>query len=115
MSEAAIQRTVIAHLQQRGIAGLVYVHVPNGGFRKATEAKILKGQGVRAGCPDLLLWSHGKAFALELKTEQGRVSPAQRRFLEDLQGAGVHVAVAAGLDAALRTLEAWRLLKGKAL
>jgi hypothetical protein len=33
----------------------VLMHIPNGGGRSVVEAKILKGQGVRPGVPDLFL------------------------------------------------------------
>ena len=41
------------------------------------EAAILKGQGVTPGIPDLALIRDGRAYALELKTDNGRLSPAQ--------------------------------------
>ena len=52
--EDSIQRAVFQHIKLRGVKGLVAVHVPNGGFRKPVEAKILRGLGVTAGTPDLL-------------------------------------------------------------
>jgi hypothetical protein len=97
----------------RGAAGLVFTHPANGGFRTAAEAAIFKGLGVRPGASDLLLWHGGKAFALELKAEGGRVSSAQKQFLDDIAGAGAHVDCAYGLDEALAVLEGWQLLRGR--
>ena len=54
--EDAIQRAVFQHIKARGVAGLVAIHVPLGGYRKPVEAKILQGLGVTAGVPDVLLW-----------------------------------------------------------
>jgi VRR-NUC domain len=113
LTEAQIHKAVVAHLARRGVPGLVYVHPANGGFRLDTEAAILQGMGVRAGAADLLLWHDGKAFALELKAERGKVSPPQKAFLEDMANAGAHVGVAFGLDGALKMLEGWHLLRGR--
>jgi len=77
------------------------------------EAKIMQGLGVTAGAPDILLWHDGKSFALELKSEDGRISEAQPKMLNRLSQAGVFTAVAHGLNAAVVILEGWHLLKGR--
>ena len=79
-----------------------------------SEAKILKGLGVTAGVPDLLLWHSGRSFALELKAESGRTSVDQLEMLARLDAAGVYTALCYGLDRALRVLEQWGLLRGAA-
>jgi hypothetical protein len=89
------------------------LHPANGGARRPAEASIFQGLGVRAGASDLLLWHQGRSYALELKATRGRVSAAQRQFLDDMRGAGVLIGVAFGLDQALTVLEGWRLLRGK--
>lgn len=75
-------------------------HIPNGGSRNQIEAKHLKAQGVKAGVPDLCLpvargfW-HG--LYIEMKRQKGgRVSDAQRRWLEDLERQGYRAEVACG-------------------
>jgi hypothetical protein len=112
--EQEIQKHVLQHLRQRGVPGLVYIHVPNGGKRRPIEAAILKGQGVRKGASDLLLWHDSKAFALELKAEGGKATPEQIQFLQDMQRAGANAALATGLNQALTCLEQWGLLRGVA-
>jgi hypothetical protein len=112
--EAQIQRAVVAHLKARGAPGLVWTHVPLGGYRKPVEASILKGLGTRAGVSDLLLWHRGRAFALELKAEGGKPSEAQMQFISDLNAAGGFACIASGIDEAIRTLECWGLLRGTA-
>lgn len=111
--EQTIQRAVFAHIRARGVPGLVAIHVPNGGYRKPVEAAIMKGLGVAAGVPDLLLWHDGKAFAMELKAAAGRVTEAQLEMLNRLSQAGVFTCVCHGLDKALAVLEAWNLLRGR--
>jgi hypothetical protein len=85
--EQAIQKAVIKHLRARGLPDTVFFHVGNGGARRPIEAKVLRGLGVLAGVPDLLC-RKGRAFALELKTERGRVSEAQGDMLDRLDRAG---------------------------
>ncbi|MFZ0094921.1 MAG: VRR-NUC domain-containing protein, partial [Pseudolabrys sp.] len=65
--EQVVQRALMQHLQLRGVRNLFAFHVPNGGGRSATEGAILKGMGVVAGVPDILIIRDGKVFALELK------------------------------------------------
>jgi hypothetical protein len=112
-SEQQVHQAVVQHLRQRGVPGLVFLHPPNGGYRRPTEAKIFKAMGLRPGASDLLLWCAGRAYALELKAPGGRASEAQLAFLSDMERAGAFVALAEGLDSAIRTLEAWGLLRGK--
>lgn len=109
--EDQIQRAVVQHLRMRGVPGLVFFHVPNGGRRGKVEGAIFKAMGVRAGVSDLILAHSNKFFALELKAEGGRATESQLAFLQDFDRAGAFTALATGLDAALRTLEAWGLIR----
>jgi hypothetical protein len=111
--EQQIHRAVVQHLRERGVPGLVFLHPANGGARRPIEAAIFKSLGVRPGAADLLLWHDGKSFALELKANGGRVTKGQHEFLSDMERAGAYTCLAEGLDRALKTLEAWGLLRGK--
>ena len=53
-------------------------------------------------------------YALELKTEDGKLTPAQQQAFAELRAAGAIVDVAYGLDQALAQLEAWGLVRGSA-
>lgn len=82
-------------------------HVPNGGRRDAREARQLQLMGVKAGVPDLCLpvargGRHG--LYIELKTDSGRTSGAQDRWLEDLREQGYAACVCHGWADAARTL-----------
>lgn len=118
--EAAIQKAVVDHLRARGVAGLVYWHMPSGAFfggkrsrkGKSIQGGIMKGIGWRPGVSDLILVHAGKIFALEIKALGGRTSEAQLQFISDMEKAGAFTCVAEGLDAALKTLETWGLLRG---
>lgn len=111
--EQEIQRALFQHLRLRGVDGLVAIHVPNGGYRKPFEAAVLKGLGVTAGVPDVLIWHDGQSFAMELKSEGGTVSDSQRDILNRMSAAGVNCAICFGLNNAVRCLEAWKLLQGR--
>jgi hypothetical protein len=82
--------------------------------RRPVEAAVLKGLGVRAGVPDLIACRGGRFYALELKTDTGKLSDAQEQVFAALREAGAEVAVTYGLDAALAQLERWQLLRGVA-
>jgi hypothetical protein len=112
--EDAIQRAVFEHLHMRPARGVFAFHPANGGYRKPIEAKILQGLGVVAGMPDVIAIKGGRCYALELKAEGGRTSEKQLETIAALERAGAFTCVAEGLDAALRCLEAWQLLRGVA-
>jgi len=61
--------------------------------------------------PDLMLLAAGRFHCLELKREGGRVSPAQRAMLGELEAGGAAVAIAFGLDDALAQLSRWALMR----
>ena len=86
-------------------------HVPNGGSRNRTEAAKLKGEGVRAGVPDLCLpVSRGGYHGLYIELKRisgGRVSPEQRKWLESLRQEGYMAVVCHGWDEARHTIESY--------
>lgn len=106
VSEEAIHRSVADYLARCARPGVFWTHVPNGGMRPYAEAAKLKGMGAKAGVPDLMIVKEGRAMWLELKTESGRLSPAQAALHAELRAAGCEVWVAYGLDDALQWLKA---------
>src|SRR5438477_9209445 len=100
--EATIQRCVFQHLRARGAPGVFAFHPANGGYRKPIEAAILKGMGVVAGVPDLILIHQGRTYALELKAKGGKPTPKQIETIAAMQVAGAITGIAVGLDEALR-------------
>jgi hypothetical protein len=122
--ERILQTALVEHLRLRGRDGVLWLHVPNGGSRDIREAANLKRMGALAGASDLLLFRPGaclrcgsarlEGFALELKSDGGRLTDAQREFLWRFSEVGGHTCVAEGLDRALAVLEQWRILRGRA-
>lgn len=65
--------------------------VPNGAYTGPRLGKLLKRQGMRAGTSDLFLsvMRRGRGgLYIEMKRPDGRVSPEQIRFLEEVQRQG---------------------------
>jgi hypothetical protein len=93
LGEGAIQRAVFSHLEWRGAPGVFAFHVPNGGKRTPAEAVIFKGLGARAGVPDVIIVHQGRCFAIELKSEYGRLTMVQREAIAALERAGALTAV----------------------
>jgi hypothetical protein len=112
--EQQLQKTVCEHLTVRGHHDLYWWHHPAGGYRSPVEAAIFKGIGAKPGLPDLFLLRQGKLYGLELKPEGGRLSPTQSTAHVLLRQAGATINTAVGIDAAIRQLETWGLLKGRA-
>jgi hypothetical protein len=110
--EQATQRAVFQHIAARGVTNLFAFHPWAGGWRSPVEARVMSGAGVRSGLLDVFLVHGGRVFGLELKSEGGRLSPAQQAAHEELRRAGAEVAVAVGIDEALAQLETWALLRG---
>lgn len=108
-TEEQEQRTLAAWLD---LQGLLWMHVPNGGARNHVTGAILKALGVKPGVPDIFVFGSPPAasdhvgVAIELKRRVGgRLSPAQRRWLRDLEERGWYAAVCAGADEAIMLLE----------
>lgn len=95
-------------------SGLLWCHVPNGGQRNAVTAAKLKGQGVKPGVPDLLVFDapyeedamlEYYGLAIELKNgKAGRVSEHQQRWMDDLKARGWRVEVCRSLDEVIALL-----------
>lgn len=112
--EQKIHQAVVQHLEARRHSGVVFLHIPNGGYRRPVDAAILKSLGTLRGAPDLMLFYRGRSYALELKAEGGKLHPHQESVLIALRDAGVEATHTHGLDQAIHKLEAWGLLKGRA-
>jgi hypothetical protein len=111
--EEILHRALASHLTIRPAPNIYWLHVPNGGWRSKTEAKILKSMGVRKGTPDLLLCRAGKLIAIELKSPKGRVSKHQREAIAELTAAGCMCRAIDNIDDAVAWLEKLGFLRGR--
>jgi hypothetical protein len=101
-TELELHRAVATHLRQRGVPRLRWFHPPNGGRRDHVTGAMLKSLGTLAGASDLILLHKGTAYALELKTEDGKPTPAQIAFVSAFNEAGGTGAITYGIDCAER-------------
>ena len=78
-SEGKIQQTAITYIRNKypELYGVIW-HIPNGGFRDDLTASVMTGQGVTPGIPDLNFLWNGNLYLIEVKTEKGEVSTAQK-------------------------------------
>jgi hypothetical protein len=107
--EEQLQRAVVDLLQVYEARGsLTFTHCPNGGWRSKAEAGAFKAMGVRAGVPDLLVWTQGGGhFAIELKVGRRAVlSDAQVVWHSTLESLGHRVYVCRSVDDVERCLRA---------
>jgi hypothetical protein len=77
------------------------IAVPNGGYRNAVEAKIMKGEGVTPGVSDLLLLIPMKGFGclgIEMKSDKGKQTVNQFEWQKEFEKNGNKYAVCKSLD-----------------
>lgn len=79
-------------------------HVANGGYRTPIEAARFKAMGVKAGVPDIFLpvarsGYHGLFIELK-RANGGRLSDAQRGWLEALRRCGYYAVMCHGWETA---------------
>lgn len=112
--EQQIQRAIFDHLKSRARPNVFAFHPANGGKRSPIEAAIMKGMGVVPGVPDIIILHNGRFFAIELKAENGKPpTAAQMECVSRINACGGVATICRGLDAALKTLEIWGILRGR--
>lgn len=89
MKESAIVARIVRRLKQAG----VWCYKVHGSAMS------------RAGVPDLICCVNGSFVAIEVKTEEGRVSVRQRVEVEAIKRAGGHAVVTWGMTAADATVD----------
>ena len=101
-TEHAEQCAVVQWLRARHVW---FFAVPNGAKMGARECAKMKKEGLESGVPDLLIVDKGRRIALEMKRRNGgRVSPAQKRWLEHLEDEGWTCLIAHGAKEAIEVL-----------
>lgn len=84
-------------------------HVPNGGARDPITARMLQGQGVKAGVPDLCLpvpsgRYHGLYIELKRADHSNAPTIEQKRWIDHLSAVGYLVAICYGAEQAIKTI-----------
>lgn len=79
MKEFQLQIKLVEYLKQKKLSRFRFYHVPNQGIRSIKYQSILTKMGLKSGCPDLILeFEGGKIVYLEIKTQTGTLSKAQK-------------------------------------
>lgn len=95
--EDGIHRSIV-HWLRAVLPGSLVLHVPNAP-RSAIAGARLKGLGMLAGAPDLLvLLREGQGIWIEVKAPKGRLSPAQHAFADKCHSLDWPVIVARSVD-----------------
>ena len=106
LKEDEEQKLLVDYLN---INGILFYHVPNGGYRTILEAVKLKRQGVKKGVPDICICSARKGhhgLYIELKRKNlGSVSISQAEWIKNLNSAGYLAFVAYGFDEAKKIVD----------
>lgn len=111
-AEHRIQVAIVNTLRPCLPAGATLLSVPNQRATTARDVAREKEAGLRPGASDLIIswWDEGRRrpsiVAMEIKTERGRLSPSQSRFLAEVEANGWSVIVARSVEDAFRGLEA---------
>jgi len=102
---------------ERGIDHRSLFAIPNGGHRHIATGKKLKGEGVRAGVPDLMLAIPTRLFPamfIEMKRvgEKVAAGSSQAQMIELLRKQGYNVVACVGAEEAIMAIQAYLIAGG---
>lgn len=94
---------------------IIYFAVPNGGFRHATTAVMLRAEGVKPGVPDIFFpyargGFHGLFIEMKRPYPRGHLSVHQQEWIDKLRKQGYAVEVGYGMDGAIEIVEKYLAL-----
>lgn len=104
--ESKLQRACVAWFRLQYPEYVLFA-VPNGGYRNAKEAGILKAEGILAGVADLFLMLPVKGYMgmfIEMKYGSGRQSDAQIKFQENSEKLGYKYVVVNSLEGFMKEI-----------
>lgn len=107
--ESKLQRSCVTWFRLQ-YPDYVLFAVPNGGFRNAREAGILKAEGVLAGVADLFLMFPNKGYMgmfIEMKYGNGKQSEAQINFQANAQKLGYKYVIANSIESFMNEINSY--------
>lgn len=105
--EQQIHRSIVQFIRT-AYPKLIVFHPANGGARSHVEGAILKGLGVLAGTPDLVIvMPGGRVGFMEVKAKAGRVEQSQRDFADKCNDLGAAWCVVRSIEDVQQTLREW--------
>jgi len=102
LSETQHQQALFSWAKQYPELDIMYA-IPNQGARTRLNAARMKAEGMKAGIPDICLPIAKKGFHglyIELKTDGGKLSPMQKKRLQQLEENGYKALVCYGWESA---------------
>ncbi len=108
LSEESIHKTVMHRIKLDPFLNRYIIHIPNEGKRSPVFGKRLKDLGLRKGVWDLqiLLARQGYIGAwIELKSKQGRLTPEQIVFGNDMREQNYYTAVCKTIEEAIKVID----------
>jgi len=108
--ESVIQRAVIKRLSA---LGYIAASVPNGShlagdkMARVRQMASMKADGLMPGFPDLVVIGKGRVGFMEVKTDVGKLSPAQNMARKILEDKGQRWACVRSQDEAVDALKQW--------
>lgn len=106
-TERQIQSAYFQYLKAKGVRDYALM-IPNEGARGKFELYSLINRGMAPGFPDLALLIPRNGFHglfIELKSAKGKVSNAQKVWIERLRNQGYKAEVCFGLDLAMKVTD----------
>lgn len=111
MTEQQIHIAIVAYLRRVLPQPHIIVHARNegnrGGHKGAIDGARGKAMGVQPGWPDLLIYTGGEGYAIEVKRPGEYLSPIQRHVAAELDTQGIPNAVCRSVDDVRTALAAW--------
>ena len=104
-SEHIEQVTLVSAFRKKYPGTRIFA-IPNGGLRGKLTAQKLKMEGVSSGIPDLYIPEYRCWIEMKRKTG-GRLSDAQKDWIEYLERIGDKVIVAKGWEDAMKAFSEW--------
>lgn len=108
MREIQIHKAVAEYLLLALQPPTFWTTFPAGGGGMV-RGRQLKGMGLKAGLPDLIIIHEGKLFGIELKAPKKYPSPEQRAVHKELRNAGCEVFIARSVMEVALALETWAI------
>lgn len=91
--------------------GVVWFSIDQANFAGVPGTRIARG--ICAGVPDVVVLWRGAAYWIELKTDAGVMSDAQREVCTALLWAGCHFGVARSAEEVLCLLDVWEIPRNR--
>lgn len=102
-TESMIQKAVLDYLQMISKQEPIYYFRAGSGVFQTAQGRYVKTG--RPGVPDIICCAYGKFLGIEVKTEKGRQSQAQKQAEQDIDWAGGEYHIVRSVDDVRQVIE----------